>query len=71
MRISGLALVAAFTACGGTSKDATPGDGGNLDEGAPLVPPVTCDIPAEGKLVDVSGTTNAVGDGTPAHHHVT
>ena len=30
------------------------------------MPPVTCDIPAEGKLVDVSGTTNVVGDGTPA-----
>jgi hypothetical protein len=63
-----LAAVVVLAACGGdhaaAKHDASAVD--SAGDGPPITPPSTCTVPPEGMLVDVSASSNVVGDGTPA-----
>ena len=62
-----LAVGTIVAACGGSgSGKPTDASGDTATDTLVIAPPVACTVPPEGALVDTSGATNVVGNGTPA-----
>ena len=62
-----LGVVCLLAACGGGGGNPGGSADGSATADAPVIPtPAVCDVPPEGMLVDVSASTNVVGDGSAA-----